>query len=435
MKIKTVLSSLILMLILGGCAAASSDTAGMFSDTSSGVAASGTVAKNTNTTAAADTVSTKPLHIAMATDLHYQPEVSDAASSLIPQMKYISQLTDCLLEEVVGRQPDVLLLCGDLTNNGLRNEHEALIKKLDLAKSQGTRILVIPGNHDLKGVSQEEFAKLYADYGYATPLMRDTASLSYVAPLTDSFWLLMLDTNISNTYGGVSDDTLSWVQHVLEQADEAGAVIVTSSHHNLLGHSSPQYNQMSPFENRDALLSLLEMHQVPLNISGHLHKQHTAMTTFHGGSFYEITGGMPADYPNLWTDITVTPDTRSIACRTHSLDMEGWAAAQGSGEEELLHFSDYSRACRQKTAEGLVGGMLRALGITGGDFNRLESFWSKIYMDASDGLIRDTGKDYLASDDYRIWQQYQDKSKYSEWLDYLLQQKGAVDSHSLLIKS
>ena len=55
-------------------------------------------------------------------------------------------------------------------------------------------------------------------------------------------------------------------------------------------------------------------------------------------------------------------------------------------------------------------------------------------MDASDGLIRDTGKDYLASDDYRIWQQYQDKSKYSEWLDYLLQQKGAVDSHSLLIK-
>ena len=31
---------------------------------------------------------------------------------------YIDQITDAFLEEVAERQPDVLILCGDLTTNG-----------------------------------------------------------------------------------------------------------------------------------------------------------------------------------------------------------------------------------------------------------------------------------------------------------------------------
>lgn len=375
-----------------------------------------------------------PIRIAMATDLHYQPEVSDAASSLIPQMKYISQLTDCLLDEATAWKPDILLLCGDLTNNGHRNEHEALIEKLKAAREQGLRIYVLPGNHDLKGISHEEFSVLYRDYGYDSPFMQDDNSLSYVLKITDQFWLLMLDTNLSGAGGGIGDETLTWVERVLTEARNAGADVITASHHNLLGHSSSQYNKQYSFENREGLLALFEKYQIPLNISGHLHKQHVAADTSHKQPFYEITGGMLADYPNLYSQFTITPDSGRISYQAAPLNVDDWARRTGYQNRTLLNFSAYSRACRQKNAEALVGGMLSTMDITGDDLSALTKFWTGISLEVSDGAIRDFRQQHLSSDEYRLWQQYRNGSRYSEWLDFLLNQKGAVDSHSLLIE-
>ncbi len=415
MKIRSQLTALSLTLALTGCAAVSPAPAGISASAGTG---SGSA----------------PIRLAMATDLHFQPQVSDAASSLVPQMKYISPLTDCLLDEVSAWQPDVLLLCGDLTNNGHKSEHEALIRKLDTAKNQGTRILVLPGNHDLKGTTAEEFAELYQDYGYGAPLMRDSSSLSYAAEVTGQFWVLMLDTNLPGGKDGIQDETLAFAAQVLTKADEAGADVVTASHHNLLGHSSSQYNKLYSFKNGDALLNLLRQHHIPLNISGHLHKQHAAGDISHKKPFYEVTGGMLADYPNLYSRFTVTPSSKSIAYQSQPLDVDTWARDHGYEDDELLRFSEYSRSCRQKTASGLVRGMLSSIGVTGEELSTLTDFWTDIYMDASDGTIRDTKKRYLSADEYRLWQQYQDGSKYSEWLDFLLGQKGAVDSHTLLIE-
>ena len=415
MKIKPQLTALFLALAVTGCAAAPPAPSGVLTD------------------AGIDAVST-PIRLAMATDLHYQPQVSDAASSLVPQMKYISTLTDCLLDEVGAWQSDVLLLCGDLTNNGHRNEHESLIQKLDTARDQGTRILVLPGNHDLKDITAEEFAGLYRDYGYADPLMEDAFSLSYAAEVTEQFWVLMLDTNLSGRGTGIQDETLAWVEQVLTEADKAGADVVTASHHNLLGHSSSQYNKRYSFENGDALLDLLRQHQVPLNISGHLHKQHAARDISHQKAFYEVTGGMLADYPNLYSRFTVSPSSKSISYQSQPLDVDAWARDHGYEDDELLHFSQYSRNCREENASGLVRGMLSSMNVDKQELSALTKFWTAIYMDASDGTIRDTGKRYLSADEYRLWQQYQDGSKYSEWLDFLLGQKGAVDSHTLLIE-
>lgn len=419
MNIPRYLPAALLSLLLAGCTTASQATAAL----------PDSMVPDTVTAA-----QTAQVRIAMATDLHYQPDISDAASSLVPQMKYIEPLTDCLLDEAGAWQPDVLLLCGDLTNNGHKQEHQALVQKLDTAQKQGTRILVLPGNHDLKNITTEEFAALYQDYGYASPLMQDSASLSYAAMVTDELWVLMLDTNLPDNKDGIREVTLNWVEQVLTKADDAGAQMVTASHHTLLGHSSSQYNKQYSFENGDALLKLLKKHHVPLNISGHLHKQHAARETSHQQDFYEITGGMLAAYPNLYSQFTITPSSRRIIYQAQPLSVDEWAHSNGYQEKELLHFSDYSRQCRQISGAGLVGGMLSSMDITGEELSTLTKFWTNIYMDSSDGTIWDTRKDYLTADEYHLWQLHQNDSKYSEWLDFLLGRKGTVNSHSLLIE-
>ncbi len=41
------------------------------------------------------------------------------------------------------------MVTGDITNHGERQSHLGFIEKLRLLQNQGTRILVIPGNHDI----------------------------------------------------------------------------------------------------------------------------------------------------------------------------------------------------------------------------------------------------------------------------------------------
>ena len=47
----------------------------------------------------------------------------------------------------------------------------------------------------MPGVSGEEFAEIYGEFGFDEALSRDQDSLSYVSRLNDSTWLLMLDAN------------------------------------------------------------------------------------------------------------------------------------------------------------------------------------------------------------------------------------------------
>ena len=55
------------------------------------------------------------------------------------------------------KQPDALILSGDLTQNGEKVNHEELAKKLRLLESQGVPVVVIPGNHDINHPSAASF--------------------------------------------------------------------------------------------------------------------------------------------------------------------------------------------------------------------------------------------------------------------------------------
>ena len=74
-----------------------------------------------------------------ATDLHFlAPTLTDHGAffnQLIENSdgKVISYSEECLeafVDQVIARKPDVLILSGDLTFNGERESHEALVQKL-----------------------------------------------------------------------------------------------------------------------------------------------------------------------------------------------------------------------------------------------------------------------------------------------------------------
>ena len=106
------------------------------------------------------------------------------------------EVLETVVDVVLEKKPDLVLIPGDLTKDGELVSHKLVVSILERIRTAGIPTIVIPGNHDIdnpEGVyyqgdqtrpaertSTEQFAQLYANYGYARPeTVRDPASLSF----------------------------------------------------------------------------------------------------------------------------------------------------------------------------------------------------------------------------------------------------------------
>ena len=129
----------------------------------------------------------------IATDLHYlsdsllSPEnevyIKENLTSDGRVMEYDNEIIDAFIDQINIDNPDYLMLTGDLTLNGEIPSHIDLANKLKKIKK--TKVLVIPGNHDIlnfnaksfyndyfqyiDATSIEQFKEIYADFGYSIP--------------------------------------------------------------------------------------------------------------------------------------------------------------------------------------------------------------------------------------------------------------------------
>lgn len=234
-----------------------------------------------------------------ATDLHYlSPALTDHGEyfRLVLEngdgkaMEHCEEITDAFVEQVISTPPDALLLSGDLTFNGARKSHEALIEKLSKIKEAGIPVLAIPGNHDLENrnaasfqgdhytlvdsVTAAEFSELYSAFGFEDALSRDETSLSYVFQITPQLRALMIDVNSPGCGGAVKEETLRWAEEQLILAARQGSRVVAISHQNLIAHSD-LFDFGYAIHNGSKLLELYEKYGVLCNLSGHMHIQHT----------------------------------------------------------------------------------------------------------------------------------------------------------------
>jgi 3',5'-cyclic-AMP phosphodiesterase len=74
---------------------------------------------------------------------------------------FVPSLLDRAIVEVNELEPDVVIVSGDLTGDGLRDEYLAARQALDQIACE--RMIVIPGNHDSRNVGYVHFEELFGE--------------------------------------------------------------------------------------------------------------------------------------------------------------------------------------------------------------------------------------------------------------------------------
>lgn len=335
----------------------------------------------------------EPPTLAIASDLHYQSHsITDfgkayrdfIASSDGKLIYYLPELLEAFSEEILAQKPDALILSGDITMNGEKENHQELSEKLAEIQDGGVPVLVIPGNHDINNphasyyfgdtktqgqpVTPEEFYGYYHRFGYDQAKSRDQASLSYVYELDERYWLMMLDTcqyDPVNLVGGrLKEETLSWMDSQLEEAEKAGVTVIPVGHHNLMPQSS-LYTTDCAMENYEEVVDLLEKWKLPVYVSGHLHvqrlKKHSQaeLSEERLGPGPRLTAKQNADqeeepygiYEIVSDSISITPcqygmmrwdEEGNLTYQTKLTDVSGWARKNEIDNGDLLDFENYS---------------------------------------------------------------------------------------------
>lgn len=298
----------------------------------------------------------------IATDLHYLSDsllssenevyIKENLTSDGRVMEYDNEIIDAFIDKINMDNPDYLMLTGDLTLNGEIPSHIDLANKLKKIKK--TKVLVIPGNHDIlnfnaksfyndyfqyiDATSIEQFKEIYADFGYTGAYSYDTNTLSYIYETSDNTWAMMLDTSLykynmemgMTLIGGqIENDTLSWIEENLIYAKNNNISVTTFMHHNLLVHNE-LFKSSYTLYNYEQVLSLLNKYNVKINFSGHLHIQSIKNNYSENNVIYDICNGSILDYGNRYGILNIYEDKYQHTSK------------QVNVEKYITDFSNYS---------------------------------------------------------------------------------------------
>lgn len=406
---------------------------------------------------------TPGLKILIATDMHYlSKELTDMGSGFIQMVEhgdgkvtnYIWEITEAFTQEVIQENPDILILSGDLTLNGELKSHREFAQYLHRIEENGIPVLVIPGNHDINNVgassyiegrripaeitTPEQFYQIYREFGYDEAISRDPESLSYVYPISDSVWGLMLDScqyKDGNLVGGMIDtETYEWIEEQLDAASEAGVMLLPVSHHNLLDESQI-YEDDCTIEHSERLIEMLVGWGVPLHLSGHLHVQHYANSDREPDGetgIYEIVTSSLATPPCQY-GVLYFQDDGKFQYHTQILDMDTWAKSSGQTDINLLEFSKYrvpflERVFYNQAHDQLV--KMTDLGFSDMQMGRMSQVYAKANCYYYWGRAVEIARQIQESAEYELWSDYAANTSQAEYLEYILEE--AVTDYNFL---
>ena len=208
-------------------------------------------------------------------------------------------------------------------------------------------------------VTAEEFATLYANYGYGGTSTRDAASLSYVCEPIEGVVVIGLDSNRSkenllksrgdsiNTYqnaGSIQSETLQWAVEQAKQAkqaSDAGKHVIVMMHHHLLEHFDNEAEFLSKYivagheSIRDKLLNA-GVHTV---LTGHLHVSDIARdyNSDRSDSLTEIATGSLSTYPFHYREITIKKEKLIVSTNSlRSIPSHADLLASGKAQVEKV---------------------------------------------------------------------------------------------------
>ena len=274
------------------------------------------------------------------------------------------QLMQRIVDQAIAEKPALLLITGDLTHNGARASHLRLAQHLAKLKQHGVNTLVIPGNHDancpnarsycgdkampVEAISRDEFAQIYADYGYGPSSQRDPASLSYACEPISGLVLLGIDSNrdeenrltsrgdSANVYhnsGRVKPETLQWLRERATEAQRQGKMVIAMMHHHLLEHVDGEARFLPNYivANHDEVAQALAECGVRVVLTGHLH----ITDAVSNGKVTDIATGSASMYPMPLRMLALDTKEGTLQVSTQWLDLPD--AMQQRAREQVEH--------------------------------------------------------------------------------------------------
>ena len=272
-------------------------------------------------------------NFAVLSDLHiYDPALGDSGSAfetaLYSDRKLLLDSLDLLdyaIEDILKSKAQFVLISGDLTKDGELACHSIVAKRLARLADAGLKVYVIPGNHDINNpdavsysgdtvtpvdnIQAEDFARIYADFGYGNALERDPNSLSYVAEPVSGLWLLAIDScryreNMpggGETVGGkVSQSTADWIAGVLKNAIKENKAVMVMQHHGIVEHWNGQHKLHPDYLILDYTHfgEFLASYDVRLAFTGHYHAQDITQGVFGDKYLYDVETGSLVTAPS-----------------------------------------------------------------------------------------------------------------------------------------
>lgn len=313
----------------------------------------------------------KALEFYLLTDLHhYAPSLgtSGAAFERLDrrEQKCLAEtgpIIDAYFDKLIkDKKINIILIAGDVSNNGAMESHLDLVPKLKRLKDAGKRVFVITATHDyfVEGIEtgkaykciddkvipatptdREQLVELYGEFGMDEAIAYHKPSHSYCVKLQDGYRLLCLNDDGDRVFCGYDADELDWILDQIKQAREAGDYIFAMTHHPTLP-PFPLYPVISPHDmlgDWEKTTTLLADAGIELMFTGHTHMQNIAYKkTEKGNEYYDVNTSSLVGYPSCMRRVKISPE--KIEIHTETIDSFDWDMKGMTVEEYTKnHFS------------------------------------------------------------------------------------------------
>lgn len=277
------------------------------------------------------------------------------------------------------KETDVVLITGDITNNGERDSHIDLVKMLADLQAKGKKVYVTTSTHDfcydgetsygydengkytedIEVVKREELFDMYRQFGIDQSIDYILPSMSYVVDLDDMNRLMMLnddedeDPKPGPRFCGYTKEELEWIKKHMDKAKEDGVHLIATTHHPLI----PPSKFYSAFSERDMLKNYKEMQEffadngVKLVLTGHTHMHKIGYYKSNKGNpLYSVGTGATTSYPVSFRRITLDFDNDKVGVETIQLetlsryDLKGQSLPDYAKEGLVLMIEDMIKA-------------------------------------------------------------------------------------------
>ena len=161
---------------------------------------------------------------------------------------------DQVIEELNSLKPDVVIITGDLTNEGLKEQYEKC--KTLISKINVDRIIAISGNHDYRNTGYLHFKKYFP--------------FQTINELSDDVVLITIGTaRPDRDEGEVGHRQTLWLERTMKKYKER--IKILAMHHHLIGIPDTGSDRLTIIDAGDVLRATLAS-DVDLVLCGHKHR-------------------------------------------------------------------------------------------------------------------------------------------------------------------